>query len=51
MVYRNKKQQETIKAGRLGAGFISVCFKTRWLGYLVVSMSRNLTAYHDLYES
>jgi len=25
MVYRNN-------AGRLGAGFISVCLKTRWLG-------------------
>jgi len=33
MVYRNKKQQETTNAGRLGAGFISVCFETRWLGY------------------
>jgi len=25
MVYRNKKQQETTNAGRLGAGFMSVC--------------------------
>jgi len=32
MVYRNKKQQETTNAGRLGAGFISVCLETRWLG-------------------
>jgi len=27
MVYRNN-------AGRLGAGFISVCLETRWLGHL-----------------
>jgi len=33
MVYRNKKQQETINAGRLGAGFISMCLETRWLGH------------------
>jgi len=28
----NKKQQETTNADRLGAGFISVCLETRWLG-------------------
>ena len=33
MVYRNKKQQETTNAGRLDAGFISVCWETRWLGH------------------
>jgi len=34
MVYRNKKQQqETTNAGRLGAGFISVCLETRWMGH------------------
>jgi len=33
MVYRNKKQQETTNAGRLGAGFISVCLEKRWLGH------------------
>ena len=33
MVYRNKKQQETTNAGRLGAGFISLCLETRWLGH------------------
>jgi hypothetical protein len=33
MVYRNKKQPETTNAGRLGAGFISVCLETRWLGH------------------
>jgi len=33
MVYRKKKQQETSNAGRLGAGFISVCLETRWLGH------------------
>jgi len=27
MVYKNN-------AGRLGAGFISVCFETRWLGHV-----------------
>jgi len=36
MVYRNN-------SGRLGAGFISVCLETRWLGQNVVSMSRNAT--------
>jgi len=34
MVYRNN-------AGKLGAGFISVCLETRWLGQNVVSMCRN----------
>jgi len=33
MVGRNKKQQETTNAGRLGAGFIRVCLETRWLGH------------------
>jgi len=33
MVYRNKKQQETTNAGSLGAGFISGCLETRWLGH------------------
>ena len=33
MVCRNKKQQETTSADRLGAGFISVCLETRWLGH------------------
>ena len=33
MVYRNKKQQETTNAGRLGASFIGVCLETRWLGH------------------
>jgi len=32
MVYRNKKQQETNNAGRLGAGFITEYWETRWLG-------------------
>jgi len=36
MVQRNKKQQETTNAGRLGAGFISVCLETRWLGHFGV---------------
>jgi len=34
MFYRNN-------AGRLGAGFISVCLETRWMGLSVVSMSRD----------
>jgi len=33
MVYTNKKQQEKNNAGRLGAGVISVCVETRWLGH------------------
>jgi len=30
MVYRNRDRGN---AGRLGAGFISVCLETRWMGH------------------
>jgi len=33
MVHRNKKQQETTNAGKMGAGFISACLEARWLGH------------------
>jgi len=57
MVYRNKKQQKTINAGRLGAGFIGVCLETRWLGYfggfhvLEPPCSQNAAKLHDFSET